>query len=242
MTLLLILFTAHFFADFTLQPTLWALKKYSDKKYFMFHIGTYAAIMGLVLSCCVLPSNAIRAWMFLAASHYLIDRIKIGYHNKKHRSALKELVSFCVDQTFHFAGIFVAFYLFDLPTSTTVKFAVLCTQFPIEKIVRYLLLMILLMSPSSIFIKKLTAYISCDEPIVEYKQDAPSPGSLIGKLERLIIAMLVMHEELGAIGFVLTAKSLARYKQFEDPNFTEKFLVGTLTSAAISIFLTFVLL
>ena len=50
---------------------------------------------------------------------------------------------------------------------------------------------------------------------------------MIGKLERLIIAMLVIYGEAGAIGFVLAAKSLARYKQFEDQDFTEKFLVGT---------------
>ena len=39
---------------------------------------------------------------------------------------------------------------------------------------------------------------------------------MIGKLERLIIAMLVIYGEAGAIGFVLAAKSLARYKQFEN--------------------------
>jgi len=41
---------------------------------------------------------------------------------------------------------------------------------------------------------------------------------------------------------VLAAKSLARYKQFEDLDFTEKFLVGTLASAAIAIALTLFLI
>ena len=35
------------------------------------------------------------------------------------------------------------------------------------------------------------------------------------------------------IGFVLTAKSIARFKQMEDKNFAEKYLIGTLTSFLI---------
>ena len=64
---------------------------------------------------------------------------------------------------------------------------------------------------------------------------------MIGKLERLIIAMLVIYGEAGAIGFVLAAKSLARYKQFEDQDFTENFS-RDLASAAIAIALTLFLI
>ena len=60
-------------------------------------------------------------------------------------------------------------------------------------------------------------------------------GSIIGKMERLIITILVLCNQIGAIGFVLTAKSLARYKQLSEKDFAEKYLVGTLTSTAIAI-------
>ena len=59
-------------------------------------------------------------------------------------------------------------------------------------------------------------------------------GSLIGILEREIILLLGLMEQYGAIGFVLTAKSLARYKQLENKAFAEKYLVGTLLSAFIA--------
>ncbi len=60
-------------------------------------------------------------------------------------------------------------------------------------------------------------------------------GSWIGILEREIILMLGLMGQFGAIGFVLTAKSLARFKQLENKSFAEKYLVGTLLSALIAI-------
>lgn len=60
-------------------------------------------------------------------------------------------------------------------------------------------------------------------------------GMWIGILEREIILMLGLLGQYGAIGFVLAAKSLARYKQLEKKAFAEKYLVGTLLSALIAI-------
>lgn len=60
-------------------------------------------------------------------------------------------------------------------------------------------------------------------------------GSWIGILEREIILMLGLMGQFGAIGFVLAAKSLARFKQLENKSFAEKYLVGTLLSALIAI-------
>lgn len=60
-------------------------------------------------------------------------------------------------------------------------------------------------------------------------------GSWIGILEREIILILGLMGQFGAIGFVLTAKSLARFKQLENKSFAEKYLVGTLLSALIAI-------
>ena len=49
----------------------------------------------------------------------------------------------------------------------------------------------------------------------------------------MIIAILLLNNQFGAMGFVLTAKSIARFKQMEDKNFAEKYLIGTLTSLFI---------
>ena len=241
MEVALILLIGHFLGDFTLQPTLWATKKYKEYKFLVFHIATYALILGLVLFLSEARISAWRAWLLIVIAHYFIDRFKIWYSNKKHRSGLNQLISFCADQMLHLLSIGVAYLCFDLSANTTNLFVRICSQYPVEIMARYLLLFILLMSPASVFIKKLTAYISADERESEYIPGKPSPGSLIGKLERLIIAMFVIFDEVSGIGIVLAAKSFARYKQFEKQEFTEKFLVGTLASMAIAIFLTFIL-
>jgi len=59
-------------------------------------------------------------------------------------------------------------------------------------------------------------------------------GRIIGILERVIIFLLVLNAQYSALGFVLAAKTLARSKNFEQRDFAEYFLVGTLLSVAIA--------
>ena len=67
-------------------------------------------------------------------------------------------------------------------------------------------------------------------------QDDPGAGKWIGYLERLIILLLVMYHQYSAIAFVLTAKSVARFKAIEDNRITaEYYLIGTLMSAAATL-------
>ena len=65
--------------------------------------------------------------------------------------------------------------------------------------------------------------------------ESDNVGALIGMLERVVILLLGALGLYGSIALVLTAKSLARFKQLEDKNFAEKYLVGTLISLTIAI-------
>ena len=56
-----------------------------------------------------------------------------------------------------------------------------------------------------------------------------------------IISVLVLCIQIDTIGFVLTAKSLACYKQLKNREFAEKYLIGTLSSTAIAIVVTLLL-
>ena len=60
-------------------------------------------------------------------------------------------------------------------------------------------------------------------------------GVVIGVLERALILVLVMIQSTGAIGFVLAAKSVARFKDMDDRDFSEGYLVGTLASTLIAV-------
>jgi hypothetical protein len=55
-------------------------------------------------------------------------------------------------------------------------------------------------------------------------------GRIIGLLERLILFILVMQNQFTALGFVVTAKTIARFKNLDDREFAEYFIVGTLLS------------
>ena len=60
-------------------------------------------------------------------------------------------------------------------------------------------------------------------------------GATIGVLERLLIVMFVLTGQLAAIGFVIAAKTLARFKQFDDRGFAEYYLLGTLASVGVAL-------
>lgn len=241
LVLLLLILSAHFLADFTLQPNSWARKKYTDVRYLFRHVGVYTIILGIIFILCVSLSSAIKACILIALSHLIIDSVKIYCCNKYSESSLVQFSAFCLDQLAHITIIGIGFHFFHLSSNLTHNFGMLCLYYPTEKFAHYLLLVILLLDPSSVFVKKLIEYISSDNETDIHDSDTPPAGSLIGKLERLIIAMLVIYNEVGAIGFVLAAKSFARYKQFKNQKFTEKFLVGTLSSTAMAMILTFLL-
>lgn len=58
-------------------------------------------------------------------------------------------------------------------------------------------------------------------------------GRIIGILERIIVVFLTALGQYPAIAFVIAAKSIARFKRFEeDPSFAETYLVGTLASVS----------
>ncbi|HVL53523.1 MAG TPA: DUF3307 domain-containing protein [Vitreimonas sp.] len=60
-------------------------------------------------------------------------------------------------------------------------------------------------------------------------------GATIGVLERLLIVTFVLTGSAAAIGFVVAAKTLARFKQLDDRDFAEYYLLGTLASVAVAL-------
>lgn len=66
--------------------------------------------------------------------------------------------------------------------------------------------------------------------IKDSSEGLPRAGTLVGMLERAIILTLGLLGEYGAISFVFVAKSMARFKQLENRQFAEYYLIGTLLS------------
>ncbi|TYS70376.1 DUF3307 domain-containing protein [Sutcliffiella horikoshii] len=70
--------------------------------------------------------------------------------------------------------------------------------------------------------------------IVMKHQDL-SRGKVIGYLERLLVVALILMGSFSAVGFIVAAKSLTRFKQMDDRDWAEYFLLGTLTSFLFAI-------
>jgi hypothetical protein len=73
-------------------------------------------------------------------------------------------------------------------------------------------------------------------PDLEPPQDElPGIGRAIGNLERLLLTTFVLWGQYAALGFVIAAKSIARFKELDKRHFAEYYLVGTLASAGVTV-------
>ena len=124
------------------------------------------------------------------------------------------------------------YYILNIENFTSQLYIVLkdCEYFKI--FILYITVFSIILDPASVLIRKLFISISPKTYPKTYSEELKA-GNIIGKLERTIIAILLLNNQFGLIGFVLTAKSIARFKQMEDKNFAEKYLIGTLTSFLI---------
>ncbi len=59
-------------------------------------------------------------------------------------------------------------------------------------------------------------------------------GRVIGWLERALLLILISLGQWGAVGFVLAAKSVARFRELEDKRFSDYYLIGTLASLLVA--------
>ena len=61
-------------------------------------------------------------------------------------------------------------------------------------------------------------------------------GRLIGNLERIVLTLVVAGGSYSALGFLIAAKGLVRFEEFEKSReFTEYFLVGSLSSVLVAL-------
>jgi len=72
-------------------------------------------------------------------------------------------------------------------------------------------------------------------PDIDAELPHQKAGRVIGILERLVVLALGLSGNFMALGFVVAVKGLARFKQFDEQDFAEVFLVGTLASMLLAI-------
>jgi len=60
-------------------------------------------------------------------------------------------------------------------------------------------------------------------------------GMIIGIFERFIVLTFVLLSQYSAIAFIFTAKSIARFEELKNREFSEYYLIGTLSSISFAI-------
>jgi hypothetical protein len=72
-------------------------------------------------------------------------------------------------------------------------------------------------------------------PLRADRSGAYAMGLIIGNLERFILYLLVLLGHWGALGFVIAAKSIARFKELDEKGFADYYLIGTLVSVLVAL-------
>ena len=226
-----ILISVHLLADFLFQTSTYSEKKRKILKPLLLHCLIYFIVFEIVLLTILQFKKAILVGMIISISRLLINFIK----NKLEKSFPQrrlQLLFFSFNQVIHFTILIGMYYIFNLENSVSNLYVKLQAYENFKIIILYISLFSIIFEPASVFIRKLFTSISPKTSPKENLEELKA-GNIIGKLERIIIAILLLNNQFGVIGFVLTAKSIARFKQMENRNFAEKYLIGTLTSFLI---------
>jgi hypothetical protein len=70
---------------------------------------------------------------------------------------------------------------------------------------------------------------------VQRTSEIKNAGELIGIIERLLILTVVLAGNYVAVAFAIAAKSIARFKELDDKNFAEYYLIGTSVSVTVAV-------
>ena len=218
--LLIFQISAHLLADFIFQPQSWCIlkeNKWISKIYFY-----HAAI---VFVCSWILSFSLSFWwaaLLIALFHLLVDMMKSYLFQRK----IWKSKLFFIDQTLHLIAItgivywFLRNRLIDYPdfisvNSIFIVFALIaCTK------------------PANIFIKK---FMEANGILtVNEENTLLKAGRIIGSLERIISFILIAFNQFAAVGFIIAAKSILRFRDLDTAK-TEYVLIGSLLSFGIAI-------
>lgn len=214
---------AHLLADYTFQSKKTAAskdKKGFKSKYLKWHIL-------IVFSCHTVLSFDYEFIPFsigIALMHWLIDGCKpLVLKSKLSRGA------FFIDQLLHLGAYVMACVLYY----NSVKWNIIFSPEVSLKLLILVTLFLFLTKPSNIIIREI--FNLFDISFSNSKgQDLPNAGKLIGITERWMVLVFVLIGQFSAVGFLIAAKSILRFKD-GDLIKTEYVLIGTMLSFSLAI-------
>lgn len=238
--LLLLFLLAHITADFYLQTQRIADEKDKKIRLMLLH-GLIYLVVSVVVIIPVFSPEVLLAAVAISLIHLIVDFIKMIIKKRCMKNGDKSRFKkwfengfvFVVDQIIHILSIVLVCVLFGVLASgisTAGWVTAVFAQIGVSKVLalKITLLLLLLAKPINLTFKK-----TFEKPKDKDKKNTRQQrmGARIGVLERFLILIFLIVNQYAAIGLVLTAKSIARYKKIStDKKFGEYYLCGTLFS------------
>lgn len=232
----LLFLIGHVLADFYLQSSKLALEKNQFFRKLLKHCLIYMLTM-IVIIIPIINLKLLQWAIIISLVHFSVDLIKFLLKNKFTFSHNIDISVFFIDQLLHLLTIiFAVVSILSVPIDYLGWIGEVIEQSQIDliNVLSWVLIILTIIKPTSIIIRKVLFHY---QPTNDNESDGyPNAGALIGILERLIILLLLSVSQYSAIGFVLTAKSVARHNKIaDDPKFSEYYLLGTLLSSLLVI-------
>ncbi len=236
------LIIAHLLTDYVFQPNSWVKDKkintYKSTKLYL-----HVSIAGITTY--LLLSDWSNWWVptLIVLSHYVIDLIKLNLENNHQNRIYKNSVKknillwyFLIDQFTHLLVI-VGIWLLLIKNPETLWQNIL--QFLNRQDIWIIILAYLVVSYPSAKLIGIFTY-RWRKLFEDNNENTDNEGMYIGIFERLLILTFVLLHQLQAIGFLIAAKSILRFRKEGDKEpqkLTEYVLIGTLISLIIALFI-----
>ena len=226
LALLFRLILAHILTDFIFQSNKWVEDKRENigkSKYLYLH-GFLTAILAYIFA-----GYWRNIWVPVAigVTHTLIDYVKLKFDKSG------SILGFVTDQFAHFVVIIIVWINLIVTGNLFEKIIPMASNLKILSIVTGY---VICTTPLSFFVgiatKKWQEELKKGSVEVE---NLLNGGKWIGIIERLMIFTFVLLGKYEAIGFLITAKSILRFRQDTETKQSEYVLVGTLLSYGLAI-------
>ena len=223
-TFLLLQLFAHLLADFLFQWSTMAEQK--NRLGFKSGLLVWHVLIVFALSWLLsFQLNFIYGAVIITVLHYIIDGCK-PYIS---RSKAIGLYAFFIDQALHIIVLCLVCWWF-----ATYQEIDSLWQPPIGNKGLFLIISYFIcIKPANFFIREV---FSATKIEVTSDNELPNAGKVIGILERLLTLTFIVIDQYEAVGFLIAAKSILRYRD-EETLKTEYVLIGTMLSFGIAVIL-----
>lgn len=232
---------SHTLGDYYFQPQAMAKLKSRSTWYVLIHAGVYAAVM--FLSVLLYPCRAyFNAVIIAAATHAMIDVIKQLILNHYAKLSIltvrQDRLAYLIYQVLHMTIILACALLTKAwEGGNSAALTALSEELPVVigidgyELLSIVCALLAVMKPANVFIQKV---LVTEKPNDETRTRLRY-GGRIGSLERIVSVVMMYLGQYAAIALVFTAKSVVRFKDFENRDFAEYYLYGTLMSVVTAV-------